>query len=159
MKNFLKQQGFTLIEVLLAAALILSSVLALLGVHSFYLRTALGQTATLQAVSLAEEGLEVVRFWRNLSWTNRIVPIPFDTGYGLSLNGGDWSTTTDRFVENFERRVTLSAVYRDASGDIVTTGGTLDPNTLLVSSQVSWSKGWATTTKSVATYLTNLYDN
>lgn len=161
MKEFFSetQKGLTLVEVLIAAAVILATVLALLGVHGLYLKTALGNGETIKAAYLAEESIEVVRFWRNVSWNNKIEPIILDTAYGLSFSSGVWATTTDRLVGQFERSVTLSSVYRDASSDIVFSGGTLDPDTVLVTARVSWAKGGATTTQSVATYITNLYGN
>jgi Tfp pilus assembly protein PilV len=154
-----KTRGLTLVEVLISAALILIAVVALFSVHNLYLKTALSNSDSIKAAYLAEEGVEAVRFWRNSSWNNKIETIPLDTPYGLTLSGNGWATTTNRYIGNFERSITLSAVYRDASSDIVSSGGTLDSNTLLVTSSVSWVKGGATSTKSIATYLTNIYDN
>ncbi len=153
------EKGFTLVEVLISASVILVSVIALVGVHSLYIRTALSNSEAIKAAYLAEEGLEVVRFWRNSSWSQKVAPIPLGTSYGLTLSGVTWATSTNQYVGSFQRQVTLSAVGRDASGDIVASGGTVDPNTLLVTSQVSWMKGGATTTKAISTYLTNLYGN
>jgi prepilin-type N-terminal cleavage/methylation domain-containing protein len=153
------QKGFTLVEVLIASAIILGAVLALLGVYSLYLRVALSNSEAVKAAYLAEESLEAVRFWRDVSWNNKIAPIAKDTAYGLSFAGGVWATTTDLTLGAFERSIMISPVYRDASSDIVSSGGTLDTDTVLVTSSVSWWKGGATTTKTVATYLTNLYGN
>lgn len=148
-----------MVEVLIATSIILVSILSLLGVHSLYLRSAFSNAESLKAAYLAEEGIEVVRFWRDSSWNNKIKSITLDTDYGLALSGSTWSTSTDQYLGGFERHVTLSTVSRNASSDIVSSGGTLDPNTVLVTSTVSWAKGGATTTKSIATYLTNLYGN
>jgi Tfp pilus assembly protein PilV len=154
-----KERGFTLVEVLISAAIILASVVALIGVHSLYMRTALSNNESIQAAYLAEEGIEVVRFWRDLSWRNRIETVPLNNAYGLVQSGTGWATSTSRYVGRFDRRVTLFAVERNASNDIVASGGTVDPNTLLVTSEVSWAKGGATTTKSISTYITDLYEN
>jgi Tfp pilus assembly protein PilV len=153
------QKGFALVEVLIASAIILGAVLALLGVYSLYLRVALSNSEAVKAAYLAEESLEAVRFWRDVSWNNKIAPIAKGTAYGLSFAGGMWATTTDLTLGSFERSIMISPVYRDASSDIVSSGGTLDTDTVLVTSSVSWWKGGATTTKTVATYLTNLYGN
>lgn len=153
--------GLTLVEVLLATSIILVFLLAIFGVHNLYLRTAFSNGEILKAVGLAEESLEAMRFLRDVSWDDNIAPLILGTDYDLVFSAGSWQVTTaDNWVDNiFERTVRLSAVYRDASGDIVSSGGTLDPNTLLVVSSVSWSNGVATTTKSISTYLTNLFDN
>lgn len=152
--------GLTLVEVVIASAIILAAVLALLGVHSLYLKMALGNGDAIKAAYLSEEGLEAMRFLRDSSWSANVAPLSLGTEYGLILNGAVWEVSyTDTLVDEFERTVTLSAVYRDGNGDIVSSGGTLDANTLLVVSSVSWANAGATTTKSISTYLTNLLDN
>lgn len=159
MKSLSKTQGFTLVEVLVSTSIILVCVVTLLGVHSLYIKTALNNSESLKAAYLAEEGLEVVRFWRNLSWNNKVKANTLDTNFGITFSGGVWATSTNRYIGIFERTLAFSSVQRNASGDIVASGGTIDPNILLVTATVAWSKGGAATTKSIATYFTNLYDN
>ena len=152
-------QGLTLVEVMIASAIILSAVMAMLGVYTLYLRVALSNGNAVKAAYLAEEGLEAVRFLRDDSWSARIVPLSNGTAYGIALSGGLWQATTTSWVGNFERTFTLSAVSRDTNSDIVSSGGTLDPNIRLVTASVSWTQAGATTTKSISTYLTNLHGN
>lgn len=163
MTNFNKNpnSGLTLVEVLIAASIILVFLLAFSGVHNLYLKIALSNGEVIKATELAEESLEVVRFLRDSSWNTNIASLSLDTDYYLVFEGGEWQvTTTEALIDNlFERVVTLSAVYRDASADIASGGGTLDPGTLLVVSSVSWSRGGATTTKSISTYITNIFAN
>lgn len=153
-------KGLTLVEVLIATSIILAFLLALFGVHNLYLRTALSNGEVIKAMGLAEESLEVMRFLRDSSWSANIAPLSLDVDYGLAFEAGVWQVTTNNILIDgtFERAVVLSAVYRDSSGDIVSSGGTLDPDTLLLVSNVSWSNRGATTTKSISTYLTNLSD-
>ena len=136
-------KGLSLVEVVIASAIILAAVLVLLGVHSLYLKVALSNSNTVKAAYLAEEGIENVRFLRDSGWTTNISNLT--------------STTTS--VDGFVRVVTLATVRRDASGDIVTSGGSIDANTKLVTSSISWWSVTATTTKSISTYLTDIYDN
>lgn len=153
------QQGLTLVEVLIASAIVLLSVVVLLGVHSLYLKTALDNGETIKAAYLAEEGVEAMRYLRDASWTMNIIPLTLDEPYGLALNNA-WATdATSMWVGSFYRTVTLSAVERNAQDDIVSSGGTLDPNTKLLTVSVSWPSRGATTTKTISTYLTNLHDN
>lgn len=163
MKNSKKNLnlGLTLVEVLIATSIILVFLLALLGAHNLYIKTALSSGEVIKAAELAEESLEVMRFLRNSSWDTNIAPLSLDTNYYLVLGAGNWNvSTTNIFVDNlFERKVRLSAVSRDVNGDIVSSGGTLDPNTLLLVSLVSWRVGEATTTRSISTYITDLHDN
>ena len=136
-------RGLTLVEVVIASAIILAAVVALLGVHSLYLKTALENAQTVKATYLAEGGLEEIRYLRDDSWSANILNL----------------TSTATYFDNFQRTITLGAVYRDNNDDIISSGGTLDPNTKLVTAAVSWLKAGATTTKSISTYLTNIYEN
>ena len=56
-----------------------------------------------------------------------------------------------KLLEPEERKITLSDVYRNANMDIVSSGGTLDGKTRLITVSVSWSTGGTTTTKSIST--------
>jgi len=153
--------GLTLVEVLIATSIILVFLLAFLGVYNLYLKTAFSNGEVIKAAALAEESLEIIRFLRDSSWNTNIVPLSLDTDYYLVFEGGEWQViATNIWVDDaFERNVRLSAVYRDASGDIVSSGGVLDPGTLLVVSSVSWPSSAGTTTKSISTYLADIFDN
>lgn len=153
------QSGLTLVEVVIASAIILTAVLTLLGVHNFYLKSALSNAETVKAVHLMEEGIEAMRYFRDDSWEAKVETLSLNTPYGLVLSGGTWQTTSNLWVGSFTRSVTLASVQRNASGDIVSSGGALDPDTLLVTATVSWPSRGATTTKAMSTYLTNLYGN
>lgn len=157
----LSNSGLTLVEVVVATSIILAFLLVLFGVNNLYLRTAFLNTGSIKATFLAEEGLEAVRFLRDASWTDNLASLTLSTNYSLSLESNSWQiSSTNIFIDGtFERLITFSDVYRDSSGDIVSSGGTLDPNTKLVTANVSWQRGTATTTKSVSTYITNIFDN
>lgn len=152
--------GLTLVEVVIASAIILTAVLALLAVHNLYLRVAFSNASAVKGAYLLEEGLEAVRYLRDRSWDEYIATLSTNTSYGIVFVEEEWqATTTDTYIDNFERTIILEDVMRNAEGDIVEEGGALDPNTLKVTGVVSWSSGTGTTTKSIATYLTNLYGN
>lgn len=159
-KNKLKS-GITLVEVLIAAAIILIFLLALFGAHNLFLKAAFSSGEVIKASTLAEEGLEAIRFLRNSSWNANIEQLLLDTDYFLTFTAGTWSTSTSyTLIDNiYERKIRLSAVYRDANSDIVASGGTVDPNARLVISSVSWLYKGATTTRSISTYITDLYGN
>ncbi len=157
--NYFKK-GLSLVEIVVASAIILVAVVALLNVHNLYLKIAFSNANAVKAAYLAEEGVEAVRWLREVSWADNIATLSVGTNYGLARVNGNWQVSvSNKYVENFERTISLSVAYRDANGDIVTSGGTLDPKTMLVVSSVSWPNGGATTTKSVSTYLTDLYEN
>src|SRR3989338_1868128 len=126
--------GLTLVEVLVAAAIILVFLVALFQVHSLYLRRAFLNTGSIKGALLVEEGLEAVRFLRDSSWNTNIAPLALETDYNLVFQSNTWATTTTAFFidDTFERKIIFSAVNRDTNGDIVSTGGILDPGTRLV---------------------------
>src|SRR3989344_6345166 len=160
-ENFNGNHGLTLVEVLITTSIILTFLVALFWTHNLYLETAFSNRNVIKAAQLAEEGLEVIRFLRDSSWNTNIMPLSLDTNYYLVLENGEWQIGTGQvFIDTtFERTITLSAVYRDISADIVSEGGTLYPDTLMVVSSASWLNRGATTTKSVSTYITNIFNN
>lgn len=159
-KKFSGSRGLTLVEVIIATSIILAFLIALFGVHSFYLKIAFANKSVVKVSSLAEEGLEVTRFLRDSSWSTNITPLSLETDYYLVFENGTWAfTTTPTSVGNLERKVVFSAVYRDVTEDITSSGGTLDPNTLLVVSTVTWPNSGTTVSRSISTYITNIFDN
>lgn len=154
--------GFGLIETIVASAVITVFFVALLTTYSLFLKTLLGGTRDVQATFLLREGAEVARVLRDTSWTSTVGSTSGGTSYYLSWSDVDsaWAlTTTPRLVDGlFEQTLTFSPVYRDASDDIAT-AGTLDQNTRKVTVNVAWRNGTATTTKTLETYITNLYGN
>lgn len=156
-----KKNGLTLVEVLVAVSIILVFLTALIGAYNIYLRLAFTNSDTAKAAYLSEEGLEAVKLLRDSSWTTNISSLSTTASYYLIFSSGQWNaTTTQVFVDNkFDRKFTAGDVFRDSSSDIVTSGGTLDPSTRLVTVSVSWFSHGATTTKTMSTYLTNLFLN
>jgi Tfp pilus assembly protein PilV len=155
-----KNTGLTMVEVVIASSLILVAVVVLTAVHNLYLKSALSNGNSLKAAYLAEEGIEAMRYLRDDSWNANIAPLSAADSYGVSLSGSAWSTgASNKWVDGFERVVTVGNVNRDANGDISSSGGALDPDTRLVTVAVSWPLSGATTTRSISTYMTNLWGN
>ena len=125
------------------------------------LRSVIGSTTRVQAAYLQEEGMDAVRILRDDSWTNNIASQTPGVAFYLTFDGTTWkSTTTNTFIDTvFMRTATLDSVYRNGSQDIVSSGGNLDANTRKVTVSVSWADRGATTTQTLATYLTNLFNN
>jgi len=66
-------------------------------------------------------------------------------------------TTTPEIVDGvFWRTVRVYEVMRDMNDDIVSSGGTIDPDTLLLRSDVSWDWRGATSTTGYSAYITNI---
>ncbi len=156
-------RGLTLVEVLVATAIIMTFLVTLVSVHNVYMNALFSNVSSVKATYLTEEGVEVIKGLRDISWTANIASLSINTPYYLnfSTTSSSWSTTTAVSVidSKFYRTVTVSTVNRDASSDITTSGGTLDLNTKKVNVTVSWLDHGATSTRSVDTYITNLFSN
>lgn len=158
--RLLKLKGFGMVEAVVAVSVISAFLLVLSGVNFAYLRLAFGESNKIQAAFLAEESLEVVRFLRDSSWNTNLGTISLGVNYYPVFNGTGWLLQTNySTVGIFYPTVSFDAVYRDANDSIVSSGGTLDPNTYLVTSTVSWQERNATSTKVISTYITDLFDN
>jgi len=152
------RSGFGLIEVVIGTAILAS---VLFGVSFFFHQAIVMSRETthfVQANFLVEEGVEAVKLIRDESWSD-IANLATGTDYFLEFNGVKWATTTvDTYVAGiFDRRFTVSDVSRDGNDDIASVGA-VDPNTKKITVTVAWNNGSATTSQSVETYITNLFD-
>jgi len=161
MRDVRSQAGFTIVEAIVAAAICLGVVLGIAGAFSLTLRSSLGNSARLQAAFLEEEGLEAARILRDSGWTSNIASHAAGTPFYLTFDGTTWkATTTNAYIgATFERTIVIDNIYRDGSKNIVQSGGTLDANTKKVTVTVSYRQGSATTSRSLSTYLTNIFNN
>lgn len=154
-------RGFGLVEVAIGAAIVLVGVVSLLASFNFYIQYALANARTIQAAYLAEEGIEAAKFMRDYSWDTHIDALAEGTTYHLVWEDAMWkaTSTAQGYIDGmFMREIVFSEVYRDGNSDIAETG-TIDANTRLVTVTVSYRAGHATSTKSIATYITNLFNN
>lgn len=154
------KKGFTLLEILVGASIIVASFLGVLTVFDRLTRASRQMMELTQTNFLLEEGLEVARLWRDAGWTN-LGDWPTGAEYYPIWSGDKWATsTTNVFLDGkFERKIRVANVNRDnTSQDIVLSGGTDDPNTKLVTMTVAWSISGATTTKTLSAYFTNLFN-
>lgn len=109
------------------------------------------------ATFYATEGLEAVKSIRNQGWTTPFLASSCSAGCGISASGGLWAWNgTNNIKTPYTRTITVSAVGRDGSGNIVSSGGTDDPNTKKVTSTVTWNFTTARPeTVSLVAYVTN----
>jgi prepilin-type N-terminal cleavage/methylation domain-containing protein len=157
-----KKKGLSLIEVLVATSIILIFFTALVSVYNSYLRSARTNINTIKAVYLADEGIEAVKFLRDSSWSTNIAPLTSGGTYYLTFATTTWNVSNSNlFIDGvFERKFSVTNVNRDpVTFDIVSSGGAIDYDTKLVNVSVSWAVNGATTTKTVSTYITNLFAN
>ena len=155
-----RKNGFSIVEALIVVFIFTTSIFFIWKIYVSYIKISLSNLLDMEATSLAEEGIEVLRFWRDNSWSTNINSLSTTTAYSLNWNGLVWSaTTTYKFIDNkFDRRVYLSDVYRNTSQNI-STSGTFDPNVKKIKVVVSWYKETGTTTTEIISYITNIFNN
>lgn len=158
--NFSKNKGFSLIEVVVASAII--SIITFSIVSSAQKGLVLSQRALhqTQASYLLEEAAEAVKTIRDANWAT-ISGLTVGTTYYLSFNTTTniWSlsTTANTIDGFFTRKVQLSAVNRDASDDIASSG-TLDSRTKKVNINIAWPGDGGTVTKSLDFYIADIFN-
>jgi Tfp pilus assembly protein PilV len=130
------QTGSTLVEVLVAIALtgILLPALATALISSNSSRPT--ATQQLNATSLLQQITEATRTVRDNGWSN----VAINGTYHPVVSGTTWTLTGGAGTSgNFTDQVVISDVQRDSSGNIVTSGGMVDPSTKLAVVSVSWT--------------------
>lgn len=154
-----KDYGFGLIDIIVSVgvitvALLSVSQIAILGTK--YVREAHTKE---QAIYLAQEGQEVLRFLRDYGWSAYIAPLTIGQDYYPVLSGNTWvlqSSDPGLINGKYTRIVRLENVYRDANDDIVITG-TEDPGSREVTITVWWNGGAKSYV--LTTYLTDFLSN
>jgi prepilin-type N-terminal cleavage/methylation domain-containing protein len=151
------QGGYSLVELLLAISLfsILITVL-----FTGFIASRDGkpqQQQRLQAASILQETVEALRVVREQGWPDFAVegvyhPVIDDIEGTWTLAAGPET------VGFFTRQITIGPVQRDANGNIVDSGGTVDPSTKRIDIEVSWSQPLITALNSTM-FFTRYLDN
>ncbi len=143
-----------LIEVLVAMGLA-SILLPALIVGIAASREGKAQTKQrVQATALLREAEEATRSIREKGWPN----LTNGTFYPI-VAGSSWGLATgSENINGFTRQIEISNVFRDISGNIVQSGGILDPSTQKLLFQVSWASPLPSSVEST-TYLTRYLKN
>jgi len=136
-------RGFGIVEILVAVGIASVSLVSLMGLFNNYLKVCNNNKQNIEALNLAQEAMESVRAVRDDSWNN-ISNLTPGTIYHPVQQGTppEWgmSSGTETINNFFLREIILAEVYRlDASGDIVLSGGVLDPDTKKVTVTVCWN--------------------
>lgn len=150
--NNKKENGQNLIEVLLALALFLILIGGSAILAFRYLNTFQAAKDLTQIQSVTKESFEAIQSLAYNNWASLQ-----NGSYGLNPTSGQWQLQAlpDTVDNRYTRTVTISSVSRDASCQIVTQGGTADPDTKLVTVNLSWPNAGATQNKSFNQYFTS----
>jgi len=151
-----KSYGLGMVEIIVVIAVILVAFTAILQLFKLQAQNERAKREELQAYALLGETLEAVRAVRDHAWTN-VSSLTLGADYYPVISGGAWtlSGTDPGPIDGFTRWVVFNSVRRDGSDNIVPVGGTVDPDTLLITAYAEWQSRGATKTRSLATYLTD----
>lgn len=160
----LTRAGFSLIEIILGIGMLTVSLVSVTAYYKKVLDVSVDTTHHIQSGFLLEEGVEAVKMLRDQGWATKIAALSTTTTYYLAWSGTQWtSTILPQAVENtFMRSFTLADVFRDASDNIVSSGGTYyDPGTKKVTVSIAWTRkgSKSVATDTAETYITNLFNN
>lgn len=138
-----KCRGFGLFEIIIGVsiiALVIGGGFMVVQSSSIYQAQAADRV---RAELLLQEGAEVVRLIRDTDWGLLAVLQP-DRDYWFLFSNGVWSVSnsaTPDLFQKFDRRFQVKTVERDASGNIVSSGGVVDPHILRADVSVQWESG------------------
>ncbi len=154
-----KSKGFSLIEIVIAGAIIAVAFTAISAFLLFSRGVTLKIQRNTEAVKLAEQALEAVRKLRDDSWTNNIATLTNGTIYYPSISSNQWGlvTTNPSSSSYYTTTLVFSAVSRD-SNDNITSSGTNDPNSRKVVAKVTWTDA-GNRNVTLTTYITNFKNN
>lgn len=156
-----KNLGLGLVEIIIASAIMIIVVLAVMNAFSTYVKASRNNLDSVKAAYLAEEGIEAVKIMRDNGWTLKIAPIATGTAFRVGWTGTIWtSTTSSSLIDGkYDRTIVLNDAYRNAATKDLEASGVIDSNARKVTVNVSWNDNGATTTKTIETYITNLFEN
>lgn len=161
-----KTNGFSLVEVLVGASVILVAIFTLMNSYAVFIKASAGSSKTVEATYLLEEGIEAMRFIRDTGWANLVAVGTSSSKYLVFVASSTqpyyvWQTTSTKSLIDgvFLRTIKIDDVKRDLSTQNISSTGAYDANTKMVTVTVAWPYKNATTTKTISTYLTNIYGN
>jgi prepilin-type N-terminal cleavage/methylation domain-containing protein len=155
-KNKSTQSGFSLIEAVIAIAIITVILVSMVAVFQTMVIFEKKTLKTRQATLLADQAIEVTKSLRDDDWAN-IENLDIGEKYYLHFDDVDWALNlTPSMVNGFTQTVTAQTAYRDGSGKIAESG-TADESTRLIVAEVSWPHVGETATVTSKTYLTDLF--
>lgn len=155
-----RSKGVSIIEVIIGSALLLFAVTGLLTAYSMFIKVGMNTLNNIQATYLLEEGIEVASILRDYGWTSNISGLNSSTKYYFYWDGTGWTATTTvaKIDSLYTRYAIFGGVNRD-SNDNIASSGTLDSGTKKVTVVVSWQNGATTTSRTLSSYVTNLFSN
>lgn len=153
--DFTYSHGQILVELLLAMSLTAIMLPALFAGFASSREGKVQQQERFLATIRAREAKEALRVVREATWAN----VSTNGTYHPVLSGDTWALSSgSESIDGQTRSIVIADAYRNTSGVLVTSGGTLDPSTKIVTITVSWNAVFPSSVTSVlyVTRYTNL---
>lgn len=155
------QHGFGLIEILVTASIVAVSFIGFMTFILFSRDQTLKAQRKTEAVSLAEEAIEIVRKLRDDSYASNIATKVLGTTYYPVISGSPaaWTLTTSvpGSTNGYTTSIVFTSVNRDTNFNIAE-AGTIDPDTKKVTATVTYQDSGTKQVK-ITTYITDMKDN
>ncbi len=135
----MQNKGFMVVEILVATSIITVSILVAMAVAQKSVYVARQAFHATRAAFLLEEGAENARIARDNAWSNVSV-----------LNSSEQ-------IGIFTRTIVASSVNRDNTTKDISSAGTNDPGTKLMTVTVSWPEGGMTVSKILKFYIMDIF--
>lgn len=156
--NNLNQKGFGLIEIVLVATIAIVVLLSVAEYLNYSLKIASMDISQTEALYFAKSSLEQARAVRDENWANISALVKGDEYHFEAdiSNPQKWvSVSGTKIVGKYTAWIVSSDVYRDVNDDIVSAGGSLDANTIKITSSVTYLTREGTKQIDLYEYLTN----
>lgn len=141
MHQRLCNRGFSLVEIIVSVAIVVTVITAVAGAWQLYFRALHATTYQAQASLITEEASEAINFLRDQSWSTNIESLSLESRYFLTWNGSSYGLVPTRteFRNGYVAEIGFSSVLRDSNGNIVNGGGTgtVDSRTLIAQITIS----------------------
>lgn len=157
-------RGLSIVEIVVAAAIIAAVVTALSGAWQLYIRTSTIGSEMSEAALMTEEAAEALETIRDAGWTASIAPLATDGTYYYVA----WNSATERYgisstystpQSGYARTITLATVMRDSNSNIVSAFGTNDPKTRKATISVFLVGATSTPLMQSDMYIHNVFNN
>lgn len=158
MKISKNKKGFIFLEVIISISLISIVFIALFSVGFSSLNVSQSLQLQSKADALLKEELEALRAFRDSTastWSaNGVGSFTIGSDYHMVYGGSPetWSVVSgSETVGEITRKIVFEQALRDVNGNIVSSGGTNDPDTRKITAEASFGSK----TYQIVTYLTN----
>jgi len=150
LRKLKSEKGQSLVELLITIGLSAILIPALLAGFSIIRSGRVQQDMRLQATTYVKEAEEAMQVVQANGWSNLTAGT-----YHPVVSGTTWIliSGSEAIANTFTRQVVISDVFRDSSGNIASSGGTLDPSTKQIAISVFWNGPISSNVSSVM-YLT-----